>query len=103
MVIKAEHVKQGGLYGQGEPCRSQSRHSSVEAGQFPWSEGRQEGGYVKYRNSETQPDAVPEKAKQEGEIRGRWSWVEPGVWTERMLTALEQGVKGNKWFSLTLD
>ena len=30
----------------------------------------------------------------------RWSWVEPAVWTERMLTALEQGVKGNRWFSL---
>jgi RNA-directed DNA polymerase len=26
--------------------------------------------------------------------------VEPSVWTERMLTALEQGVKGGKWFSL---
>jgi RNA-directed DNA polymerase len=26
--------------------------------------------------------------------------VEPTVWTERMLEALEQGVKGGKWFSL---
>jgi len=26
--------------------------------------------------------------------------VEPGVWTERMLTALEDGVKGGKWFAL---
>jgi hypothetical protein len=26
--------------------------------------------------------------------------VEPKVWTERMLTALVQGVKGGKWFSL---
>jgi RNA-directed DNA polymerase len=26
--------------------------------------------------------------------------VEPTVWTDRMLTALEQGVKGGKWFSL---
>ena len=39
-------------------------------------------------------------AKQAGEIRDRWSWVEPEVWTERMLTALEKGVKGGKWFSL---
>ena len=39
-------------------------------------------------------------AKQAGEIRARWDWVEPSVWTERMLTALEQGVKGGKWFSL---
>lgn len=26
--------------------------------------------------------------------------AEPGVWSERMLAALEEGVKGNKWFSL---
>jgi hypothetical protein len=25
-----------------------------------------------------------------------WPWAEPSVWTERMLTALEQGVKGGK-------
>ena len=30
----------------------------------------------------------------------RWHWVEPSVWTDRMLAALEHGVKGGKWFSL---
>lgn len=39
-------------------------------------------------------------AKQAGEVRARWAWAEPCVWTERMLTALEVGVKGGKWFSL---
>lgn len=29
-----------------------------------------------------------------------WSWVEPQVWTKRMLTTLEQGVKGGRWYSL---
>jgi RNA-directed DNA polymerase len=43
---------------------------------------------------------VPVSAKQAGSIWDRWSWVEPSVWTERMLTALEQGVKGGVWFSL---
>lgn len=38
--------------------------------------------------------------KQAGEIQSRWDWVEPSVWTERMLTALEEGVKGGKWYSL---
>lgn len=52
------------------------------------------------RRTERTPAAVPEKAKQAGEIRARWSWVEPSVWTERMLTALEKGVKGGYWFSL---
>jgi RNA-directed DNA polymerase len=50
--------------------------------------------------TENQPEAVPKRAKRAGEIFLRWSWVEPRVWSERMLTALEQGVKGGKWFSL---
>lgn len=47
-----------------------------------------------------QPAGVPVQARQAGSIRDRWPWVEPVVWTERMLTALEQGVKGGVWFSL---
>ena len=50
--------------------------------------------------TEKQPEAVPARAKRDGETLGRWLWVEPTIWTERMLTALEQGVKGGKWFSL---
>jgi RNA-directed DNA polymerase len=49
---------------------------------------------------QNQPSAVPGGAKQEGEIRARWVWVEAAVWTERMLEALEKGVKGGKWFAL---
>ncbi len=54
------------------------------------------------RNSQTEaePAGVPERAKQAGETSGRWSWVEPNVWTARMLTALESGVKGGTWYSL---
>jgi RNA-directed DNA polymerase len=37
---------------------------------------------------------------QAGEVRARWAWAEPSVWTDRMLTALEEGVKGGVWFSL---
>lgn len=48
----------------------------------------------------SQPVAVPARARRAGERSDRWSWVEPTVWTERMLTALEQGVKGGKWYSL---
>lgn len=42
----------------------------------------------------------PQRAKQVEEIRSRWRWVEPAVWTVPMLTALEQGVKGGTWFAL---
>ena len=53
--------------------------------------------------AETRPAGVPEKATQAGETearRERWDWVEPSVWTDPMLAALENGVKGGKWFSL---
>lgn len=55
---------------------------------------------------ENKPATVSERTQQAGEtqnpeaIRARWNWVEAEVWTERMLTALEQGVKGSKWFRL---
>jgi RNA-directed DNA polymerase len=52
------------------------------------------------RSAEEQPESVPAGAIRAGETLLRWGWVEPTVWTERMLTALEQGVKGGKWFSL---
>jgi RNA-directed DNA polymerase len=51
-------------------------------------------------STEEQPEAVPARATRAGEGLLRWGWVEPTVRTERMLTALEQGVKGGKWFSL---
>ena len=60
----------------------------------------QEGGYAVTKSTEEQPEAVSEKARRAGEILRRWCWDEPLVWTMRMLTALEQGVKGGKWFSL---
>lgn len=37
---------------------------------------------------------------QAGDIRARWAWVEASIWTDRMLVALEKGVKGDVWFSL---
>jgi RNA-directed DNA polymerase len=53
------------------------------------------------KQSESQAPVVPEKATQGAEIHGRnWSWVEASVWNERMLAALQNGVKGGKWFSL---
>jgi RNA-directed DNA polymerase len=60
----------------------------------------QEDGGVMDIQRETTPSAVPATARQDGDVRSRWAWTEPAVWTERMLTALEQGVKGGVWFSL---
>ena len=52
------------------------------------------------KSTEKQPEAVPAGARRAGEILLRWGWAEPTVWTERMLTTLEQGVQGGKWYSL---
>jgi len=49
--------------------------------------------------SEGQPVAVPQRAKQTGEA-GLLDWVERSIWTDRMLEALIRGVKGGVWFSL---
>lgn len=55
---------------------------------------------MKDGQTEARPVTVPNGARRAGEIRDRWSWVEPNVWTDRMLAALEKGVKGGKWHSL---
>ena len=59
------------------------------------------------KQTEERPERVPYEAKRAGELcalsadrQDRWGWVEPSVWTERMLTALEVGVEGSKWYSL---
>lgn len=52
------------------------------------------------RSWEDQPARVPPVAKRAGGVRDRWAWTEPTIWTDRMLTALENGVKGGRWFSL---
>jgi RNA-directed DNA polymerase len=55
---------------------------------------------MKDRQSNEHPPPVSVETKPGGDIQDRWSWVESSVWTDRMLTALETGVKGGKWYSL---
>jgi len=50
--------------------------------------------------TEIKPEAVSERIRRAGELMRQWGWVELSIWTERMLAALETGVKGGKWFSL---
>lgn len=55
---------------------------------------------MKEAQTDPQLSAVPETAKRERDVPARWAWTEPSVWTERMLNALERGVKGGSWYSL---
>jgi RNA-directed DNA polymerase len=49
------------------------------------------------------PDSAV-KAKQGGDAAGgqprTWWWAEASIWTDRMVSALGNGVKGGKWFSM---
>jgi RNA-directed DNA polymerase len=49
---------------------------------------------------ENDPTEVPVGAKPEGEVHGRWPWVERTVWKERMLETLERGPRHGVWHSL---
>lgn len=56
---------------------------------------------MKDRQDQDQPRTVrQDELKRGGEIRTRYGWVKGPVWTDRMLEALERGVKGGKWHSL---
>jgi len=55
---------------------------------------------VRTKRPEQRLAGVPFAARHAGEADRRWRWVEPTVWSPRMLTALEKGVKGGRWFSL---
>jgi len=53
------------------------------------------------RPEEKQSAGVPQaKRVEEVSVRPGWMWTKPWVWTDRMLTALVNGVKGDRWFSL---
>jgi len=43
---------------------------------------------------------VPHAATPADATPARWAWVAPEVWTARMLTALDQGVRGGRWHTL---
>ena len=85
-----------------EPCPAirQSVHSSEEASNERGAKGRRKGRSVNEKAPEAKSAGVPQGAKQVEDIYGRWPWVERSVWSERMLQALENGVKGGQWFSL---
>jgi RNA-directed DNA polymerase len=50
-------------------------------------------------NSESALEATQGREAAGGRDHGLW-WAEASIWTERMVSALGNGVKGGKWFSL---
>ena len=79
---------------------------AMKRGYSRGAKGRRKAETARDNTKEPVPATVPAtptrsmKAQQAGEVRARWAWTEPTVWTARMLTALEMGVQGGKWFRL---
>lgn len=61
----------------------------------------QEDGCVMTKWTQLHLALVPATAMQTGVAQARKAWAAATAWTERMLTALEVGVKGGRWYSLS--
>jgi len=55
---------------------------------------------AKRRERDYEPVTVPFAATPAGEPPSVKDWANPCVWTDRMLTTLQQGVRGGKWHTL---
>lgn len=56
---------------------------------------------TKRRDQDNEPVTVPFAATPAGESGTVRDWANPCVWTDRMLTALETGVRGGRWHTLS--
>ena len=80
---------------------------ATKRGNARGAKGRRKVDAVRHKSADPGPSLVPlhaEAAKAEasagatpdGQTPSRWGWVEPLVWTKRMLAALDDGVKGER-------
>ena len=84
----------------GKSCAGKTGDHGAKPANPQWSKGRQGGGSAETTNREEPSASVPARDKQAEEDLWQRHKAERGVWTEPMLTALERGLEGNKWFSL---
>ena len=81
---------------------------AMKAGNSAGAKGRRLVDVSQKRAMQETPASVPRTTgtQQAGEPnprqarRLRWCWSEASIWTDRMLAALETGVKRDVWFSL---
>ena len=103
MSGKGGGVNTGDLPGQ-DVARHPAGVRAVIVASKPGNAGGAKGGREADPSSEGQREArspeVPATGKQGEEDLWQRYKAERGVWSEKMLVALEKGVKGNVWFSL---
>lgn len=103
MSGKERAVNTGELAGQERRetlVSSQSHHKSDETGNGRGAKDGRKEDPRSNRPSEATSPVVPATGKQGEESLWQRHRAQRGVWSERMLMALERGIKGNKWFSL---
>lgn len=94
-------MKQGDLSaGQKRPTEVRALVVAKKLTKVSGAKGCRKAKSGEERDMEDTSTRVSEGAKQVEETPTEWTWVKPGIWTDRMLEALEKGVKGGKWFSL---
>lgn len=96
-------VNAGGLPGQdaeGHPAAFRAAIVAMSPGNSGGAKGGREANASSEGQREATPPGVPATDKQGGEDPWQRHGAERGVWSEKMLAALEEGVRGNRWFSL---
>lgn len=88
------------LAGQRRPAEVRALVVAKKPTKVEGAKGCREAKSGEERDVEDKSTQVSEGTKQVEETPTEWTWVKPTIWTDRMLEALEKGVKGGKWFSL---
>jgi RNA-directed DNA polymerase len=88
----------------GEPASPTAVRAVIVAeksGNADGAKGGRKANASSDRDREATSPKVPRQADKQGE-EDLWQryGAERGIWSEKMLVALEKGVKGNRWFSL---
>ena len=104
MSGKGSDVTTGDLSGQTSGNGDSAGVRVAIVASKPGNAGGAKGGRKADASSDTRREEpsppVPSGDKQGEEDLWQRCKAERGVWSEKMLAALERGVKGNKWFSL---
>jgi hypothetical protein len=72
-----------------QKLRVGKRDRKVDARRFQMNESASEAVGVTGRSKQAASNRPEE-----------WVWIDRSIWTDRMLAALGNGVRGGKWFSL---
>jgi hypothetical protein len=95
-VVNAGDLWAGDIRATGRPAGVRVAIVAGKSGNADGAKGDREANTTSDKPCEEQHSRVPARDKQEGEDPWQRYGAERTVWSEKMLAALENGVKGNK-------